>query len=271
LRAADLININHRFLYHLATTESRSSLMSTLDWIIVSGVLMSSIALVGSLTLLMMPSTLEKVLEPLVGFAAGSLLGGAFFHIIPGALKANLSIVTIGLLVGCGFTAFLVLERFLYWHHNHQLPIKRKDPLTYLILVGDGLHNLLGGMAIAGAFIIDIRLGIVCWFAAAAHEVPQELGDFAVLIHGGWSKPSVLLFNFLSGLTFLFGGLIAYILSFQFDVSWLIPFAAGNFIYIGVVDLIQHMHKDNSITPKSRSMTLAAFISGIYLFLSVMH
>jgi zinc and cadmium transporter len=245
--------------------------MSTLNWIIVSGVLMSSIALVGSLTRLLMPSTLEKVLEPLVAFAAGSLFGGAFFHMIPGAFKTNLSIMTIGISIGCGFTAFLVLERFLYWHHNHQLPIKRKEPLTFLILVGDGLHNFLGGMAIAGAFIIDTRLGIVCWFAAAAHEIPQELGDFAVLIHGGWSKPSVLLFNFLSGLTFLFGGLIAYILSFQFDVSWLIPFAAGNFIYIGAADLISQLHKGTSITSKSRVMTLAAFISGIYLFLSVMH
>jgi zinc and cadmium transporter len=244
--------------------------MSALNWIIVSGVLMSSIALVGSLTLLLMPSTLEKVLKPLVAIAAGSLLGGAFFHMIPAALKANLSIVTIGILIVCGFTAILVLERFLYWHHNHQLPIKRKEPFTYLNLVGDGLHNFLGGMAIAASFIIDIHLGIVCWFAAAAHEVPQELGDFAVLIHGGWSKLSVLLFNFLSGLTFLFGGLIVYILSFQFDVSWLIPFAAGNFIYIGVADLIPKMSKDTDINLKSRGVTVAAFISGIYVFLSIM-
>jgi zinc and cadmium transporter len=244
--------------------------MSTLNWIIVSGVLMSSIALVGSLTLLLMPSTLEKVLKPLVAIAAGSLLGGAFFHMIPAALKANLSIVTIGILIVCGFSAFLVLEQFLHWHHNHQIPIKRKEPLTYLNLVGDGLHNFLGGMAIAGAFIIDIRLGIVCWLAAAAHEVPQELGDFAVLIHGGWSKGSALIFNFLSGLTFLFGGLIAYILSFQLNVSWLIPFAAGNFIYIGASDLIPQMSKDTDINLKSRGVTVAAFISGIYVFLSIM-
>jgi zinc and cadmium transporter len=120
-------------------------------------------------------------------------------------------------------------------------------------------------MVIAGAFIIDIRLGIVCWLAAAAHEVPQELGDFAVLIHGGWSKGSALLFNFLSGLTFLFGGLITYILSFQFDVSWLIPFAAGNFIYIGASDLISQMSKDKDTNLKSRVVTGFAFLSGIYL------
>jgi zinc and cadmium transporter len=270
LCAIFLLNLNHRFLYHLATTERRSRLMTTLNWIIVSGVLMSSIALVGSLTLLLRKSTLEKVLKPLVAFAAGSLLGGAFFHLIPGALKTNLSIMTIGTLIGCGFTAILVLEQFLHWHHNHQLPIKRKEPLTYLILIGDGLHNFLGGMVIAGAFIIDIRLGIVCWLAAAAHEVPQELGDFAVLIHGGWSKGSALIFNFLSGLTFLFGGLIVHILSFQHDVSWLIPFAAGNFIYIGAADLIPQMSKDTDINLKSRVVTVAAFISGIYLLALVM-
>jgi zinc and cadmium transporter len=244
--------------------------MTTLNWIIVSGVLMSSIALVGSLTLLLKPSSLEKLLLFLVAFASGSLLGGAFFHMIPAALKANLSIVTIGILIVCGFTAFLVLEQFLHWHHNHQLPIKRKEPLTYLILIGDGIHNFLGGMVIAGAFIIDIRLGIVCLLAAAAHEVPQELGDFAVLIHGGWSKGSALLFNFLSGLTFLFGGLVAYILSFQLDVSWLIPFAAGNFIYIGASDLIPQMNKDTDINLKSRAVTVAVFISGIYLLVLVM-
>lgn len=244
--------------------------MTTLDWIIVSGLLMSSIALVGSLTLLLKPSTLEKLLLPLVAFAAGSLLGGAFFHMIPAAHKANLSNVTIGVLIVCGFTAFLVLEQFLHWHHSHQLPSERKEPLTYLILLGDGLHNFLGGMAIAGTFLIDIRLGIASWLAAAAHEVPQELGDFAVLVHGGWSKRSALLFNFLSGLTFLLGGLVAYVLSFQLDVSWLIPFAAGNFIYIGASDLIPQMNKDTSINLNSRAVALAAFISGIYLLFLVM-
>jgi zinc and cadmium transporter len=244
--------------------------MTTLNWIIVSGVSMSSIALVGSFTLLLKQSTLEKVLEPLVAIAAGSLLGGAFFHMIPTALKANLSLVTIGILIVCGFTVFLVLEQSLHWHHNHQLPIKRKEPLTYMILIGDGLHNFLGGMVIAGVFIIDIRLGIVCWLAAATHEVPQELGDFAVLINGGWSKGSALLFNFLSGLTFLFGGVITYLLSFQLDVSWLIPFAAGNFIYIGASDLIPKMSKDTDINLKSRAMTVVAFTSGIYLMILVM-
>jgi zinc and cadmium transporter len=244
--------------------------MTTLDWIIVSGVSMSSIALGGNLTLLFKPLAFERLLSILVAFASGSLLSGAIFHVIPTALKTHLSIPNIIILIIFGFIAFLVIEQFLHWHHDHQLPTKRKKPFTYLTLIGDVLHNFLGGMAIAGTFIIDIRLGIVCWFAAAAHMVPQELGDFYVLTHGGWSKGSAVLFNFISGLTFLFGGLITYILSFNLDVSWLIPFAAGNFIYIGASDLILKKNKDTDFGIKNRVVTVVPFILGTYLFVLAM-
>lgn len=99
--------------------------------------------------------------------------------------------------------------------------------MTYLILIGDGLHNFLGGLSIAGVFLVDVRLGIAAWIAAAAHEVPQELGDFGVLVHGGWKKRAALLLNLLSGLTFLVGGLVAYAASVRVDVRWLVPLAAG--------------------------------------------
>lgn len=110
-----------------------------------------------------------------------------------------------------GFAAFFALEQFLHWRHcHHEFPDRARQPLTYLVLVGDGLHNLLGGLAVGGAFIADIRLGIGAWLAAASHEVPQELGDFGVLVHGGWEKRRALIFNALSALTFLMGGLLAY-------------------------------------------------------------
>ena len=127
------------------------------------------------------------------------------------------------------------------------------------------MHNFLGGLAIAGTFLIDIRLGITSWLAAAAHEVPQELGDFGVLVHGGWTKRRALLFNALSGLTFLLGGLLAYGLSFRMDVSWLIPFAAGNFLYIGASDLVPEVNKHDNL--KANAVHLVAFVLGLAVLL----
>lgn len=206
---------------------------------------MSSIALVGSLTLVLREETLQRILLPLVAFAAGSMVGGAFFHMIPASL------VTLGTLsafgwVALGFLLFFGLEQFLHWHHGHGAFAEGKKPLTYLVLIGDGLHNFLGGLSIAGIFLVDVRLGWAAWLAAAAHEVPQELGDFGVLVHGGWNRRSALLFNLLSGLTFLIGGLVAYTASLRFDVSWLVPVAAGNFLYLGASDLVPEVNKAQS-------------------------
>lgn len=239
--------------------------MNTLTWIIVGGVLMSAIAMVGSVTLLLKPATLERLLLPLVAFAAGSLIGGAFFHMIPAAVIETGDSLNVGILVVAGFTVFFLLEQLLHWHHCHRAGSDCKQPLTYLILIGDGLHNFLGGLAIAGTFLIDIRLGITAWLAAAAHEVPQELGDFGVLVHGGWSKRKALLFNVLSGLTFLAGGLVTYALSFQVDISWLIPFAAGNFLYIGASDLVPEVNKHQD--PGANAIHLSAFALGVALLL----
>jgi zinc and cadmium transporter len=237
--------------------------MSNLAWIIFGGLLMAGIAMIGSVTLLLKPATLQKLLLPLVAFAAGSLIGGAFFHMIPAAVAADLSISEIGLAVVAGFSVFFILEQFLHWHHCQRAQADCKQPLTYLILIGDGLHNFLGGLAIAGTFLIDPRLGITAWLAAAAHEVPQELGDFGVLVHAGWSRSKALLFNVLSGLTFLLGGLVTYSFASQIDIAWLIPFAAGNFLYIGASDLVPEVSRHAQ--PVAGLVHLAAFLTGILL------
>jgi zinc and cadmium transporter len=163
------------------------------------------------------------------------------------------------------FTVFFGLEQFLHWHHCHRANSVCRQPLTYLILIGDGLHNFLGGLAVAGTFLIDIRLGIITWLAAAAHEVPQELGDFGVLVHGGWERRKALFYNVLSALTFLVGGLVAYAASFRLDVALLVPFAAGNFIYIGSADLIPEVkaHSDS----KANVVHFIAFATGVILML----
>jgi zinc and cadmium transporter len=236
-------------------------------WIVGSGLLMSAIALVGSVTLVLSDHTLQRILLPLVAFAAGSLLGGAFFHMIPAGLAAGLSDVTAYTLVLAGFAAFFGLEQFLHWHHCHRAETSCKKPLSYLILIGDGLHNFLGGLAVAGTFLIDIRLGIVTWLAAAAHEVPQELGDFGVLVHGGWKRRQALFYNVLSALTFLVGGIVAYVASFRLDVSFLVPFAAGNFIYIGAADLIPEVREHAEL--RTNVIHFVAFVAGVMLMLLV--
>lgn len=241
--------------------------MSELSWIIVSGLLMSAIALTGSLTLLLQKETLHKLMIPLVAFAAGCLIGGAFFHMIPEGLAHSGLSLRFFVWVVLGFSSFFVLEQLLHWHHCHRAEDNKKQPLGYMILVADALHNLLGGLAIGGTFLIDIKLGITAWLAAAAHEIPQELGDFAVLIHSGWSKRNALLFNVLSGLTFLLGGLLAYLFAGQIDIAFLLPLAAGNFLYIGASDLLPEVNKNRS--EKSNWIYVLPFFVGILLMLQV--
>lgn len=229
---------------------------------------MSALALVGSVTLILRESTLKRLLLPLVSFAAGSLVGGALFHMIPASLT-TLPVMTTFLLVAVGFLVFFALEQFLHWHHCHRelADCTHKRPLTYLILIGDGLHNFLGGLSIAAVFLVDIRLGIAAWLAAAAHEIPQELGDFGVLVHGGWNKRRALLFNFLSGLAFLAGGLLAYAASREIDVHWLVPLAAGNFLYIGASDLVPEVNKARTF--KTNLLHFLVFAAGLGLLFAI--
>jgi zinc and cadmium transporter len=186
---------------------------------------------------------------------------------IPASLElANASALETGAACVAGFTAFLLLEQLLQWRHCHRATSTGRRPLGYLILIGDGLHNFLGGLAIGGTFMIDIRLGITSWLAAAAHEIPQEIGDFGVLVSGGWSKRHALMFNALSALTFLVGGLLAYALSFSLDIGWLIPFAAGNFIYIGAADLVPEFNRQAG--SRENLLHVAAFVLGLIILLA---
>jgi len=187
--------------------------MSTLAWIVVAGLAMSALALVGAAAVALPPSVLDRILLPLVGLAAGSLLGGAFFHMLPEAVDTLGNRLALYLWLVAGFLVFFVLEQFLHWHHCHRAEHSRHHPLGHLILLADGLHNFIGGLAVGGAFVVDIRVGTVTWLVAAAHEVPQELGDFGVLVHSGWQRRSALVWNFASALTFLVGALVAYAVS----------------------------------------------------------
>lgn len=161
--------------------------MPTLAWVVTASTAMALIALSGSITLLLPGPVFSRVVLPLVALAAGSLLGGALFHLLPEAvtLLGN-DLGTYGWAAG-GVVTFLVLEQFLHWHHCHR-PAAAHRPMGYLILVADGFHNVIDGLAIGAAFTAGTRLGLVTWLVLAAHEVPQELGDFGILIHEGWGR-----------------------------------------------------------------------------------
>ena len=227
--------------------------MDSLAWILVGGMLMSGIAMVGSVTVLLPPATLERLLLPLVAIAAGTLLGGAFFHMLPEGIAA----------VG------LQASGFLRWHHSHHASkaSQAPAPVTYLVLIGDALHNFLGGLAIGSTFLLDPTAGVIAWVAAAAHEVPQELGDFGVLVHGGWPRRKALWWNFLSAITFPLGGVVAWGVARQFAVGGLVLFGAGNFIYIAASDLIPEIKASSG--PRESATHFLLFLAGLGLLAAV--
>lgn len=240
--------------------------MEALGWIITSGLIMCLIAMIGSVVFFITEATFQRILLPTVALSAGTLIGGAFLHMIPEGLEAfGGSSQAFFLWLLAGFLSFFALEQFIHWHHCCRASASCKRPLGYLILIGDGLHNFIGGLAVAGTFLIDIRLGITTLVIAAAHEIPQELGDFAVLLHAGWGRKEALLYNMLSGLTFLAGGLIAYGASKTVDISFLVPLAAGNFIYIGASDLIPEVNKHKNLTENIKNFVAVAIGMGLML------
>jgi len=229
--------------------------------------MMSVIALVGAVTMVLSERTRERLILPLVAFSAGSLLGGALLHMIPEAIERSDGSYATYLWVLIGFTTFFALEQFLHWHHWHDDATNRKSPLSHLMVAGDSLHNFLGGVAVAGAFLVDVSLGITTWVVAAAHEVPQELGKYGVLLHGGWGKGRALLVSVASSLTFLIGGVLTYVVSVDSDLAFLVPFAAGNFLYISASDLVPEVNKHHSI--RINLLHFGSFVAGIVLLLAI--
>lgn len=215
--------------------------------IIVSVILISLISLIGVFFYASKKETINKFLEVFVSFSCGTLLGGAFFHLLPESIekmgKNSFTLVIIS------FLLFFILEKLLQWRHCHQEHCE-VHAFTYLNLLGDGLHNFIDGAIIAASFLTNFSLGISTSLAVMFHEIPQEIGDFSVLIYGGWTKNKALLFNFLSGLVAVVAALGIYFFSKQVSglTPALVPFAAGGFLYIAGVDLIPELHKRKKIS-----------------------
>lgn len=226
---------------------------------------MTAIAWVGILTFTVEERRLQSALLPLVAFSAGSLLAGALLHLLPEAVAARGGGVATFLPVLGGFALFFLMEQFLTAHQGHSPMQTARQPVTHLILLANGLHNFIGGLAIAASFIVSIEVGIITWIAAAAHELPQELGDFAILIRGGWERRQALVANFLSAATIVPGGLLAYYLSADIDITFLLSFAAGNFIYIAASDLIPEVKHD--LVLRNNVIHFGAFVAGVFLIL----
>ena len=233
-----------------------------LFWILASTFLVSLVSLVGIFTLSIRENLLHKILFCLIGFSAGALIGSAFLHILPECLEYNKSTTVFSYLI-FGIIIFFLMERYLHWRHCHEEGTCKTHTFTYMSLVGDGFHNFIDGMVIAASFMVSLKLGLVTTFAIILHEIPQELGDFAVLIYGGFTKQKALLFNFASALMAVIGAVAGYFIA-DFSKSFLnfiLPFTAGGFIYIATSDLIPELHKENDL--KRSTAAFFAFLLGI--------
>jgi len=232
---------------------------------LISVITISLISLVGVLTLWLADKKLKKTFVYMVSFAAGGLFGDAFLHLIPEAVGETGLEITASFLIILGILSSFAVERFLQWRHCH-IPTSNEHPhsFAYMNLFGDAIHNLIDGLIVGGSYIASIPLGIATTIAVIFHEIPQELGDFSVLVYGGFNKRKALMFNFLTALTAVFGAIIAFVVGSAIEgfVPLLIPFAAGNFIYIAGSDLIPELRKDTP-EPKKAALQMSSIILGV--------
>ncbi|MDO8610009.1 MAG: ZIP family metal transporter [bacterium] len=236
---------------------------------IVSVCAVSLLSLLGALTLTIKDVYLKKILIYFVSFSAGALFGDVFIHLLPEIVKESGFTLQISFSFLLGIVLSFLLEKIICWNHQHNVEQSKHSihRFTYMILVGDSVHNFIDGLAIGASFLASIPLGIATTIAVVLHEIPHEIGDFGSLVHGGFSKKDALYFNFLSGLTAIVGTIIALLLNKVIaNINpYLMAFAGANLIYIAGSDLIPELHK-NSNFKKDIIQTLI-FIFGIGIML----
>jgi zinc and cadmium transporter len=240
--------------------------MSPIFLIILSVLMISFISLIGIMFIFLKRKTLDKLLIFLVSLSVGSLLGGAFLHLIPEIVEGTGFTFSISLLILGGIILFFGIENFIHWRHCH-IPTSKDHPhsLGKMNLIGDGLHNFIDGLIIAASYFVSIPVGIATTLAVVIHEIPQEIGDFGVLLYAGYSKRKALLFNFLSALLAIVGAIIGIIFSEKLTVFVYIimPLAVGGFLYIAGSDLIPEIHKQQEKRFSFRN--LAGILLGILI------
>lgn len=219
-----------------------------LFYIFASVLIVSIASLVGIVTLSLKDRSLRRVLLYLVSFSAGTMLGGAFFHLLPEAAEGGFT-ATLSFAVLFGISLSFTLEKVIHWRHCH-VPTGEGHPhsFAYMNLFGDFVHNFIDGLIIAAGYIASIQVGIATTIAVLLHEIPQEIGDFGVLLHGGFSKRKAIAYNFLTALSAVLGAAVAVVASVVIAGMgvFLLGLAAGGFIYIALTDLVPELHKQHT-------------------------
>jgi zinc and cadmium transporter len=211
--------------------------------------------------------TLSKITMFLVSLSAGALIGGAFLHLLPEAAE-GMEAEKLFFVVLLAFILFFLIEKLFHWRHCHKENCE-VHTFGYMNLVGDSLHNFIDGLVIASVFMVDFKLGIITTLAMALHEIPQEIGDFGVLIHAGFNKVKALVLNYIVATTVILGGVVGYFASFYIEgvMPYLLPIAAGGFIYIAASDLMPEIRKESNI--KKSIMSFGIFLLGIIFMYAV--
>lgn len=237
---------------------------------ILAVVFVSLLSFIGIVFILLKEAVLKKILLLLVSFSAGSLLAAAFIHLIPETYEKLEHSPLVPLFIIGGILIFFGLEKFLRWRHCH-IPTSQAHPhpIAFLNLVGDAVHNFIDGLMIGGAFLVNNKIGLVTTVAVVLHEIPQEIGDFGVLLYGKLSIRKALIFNFLSALTAVLGTIVSLALGgLVTDYAYyLMPIAAGGFVYIAGTDLIPELH--HIVELKKSVVQFICLLLGIILLLAL--
>lgn len=247
--------------------------MTTMElwlWTLGSVGVVSAVSLVGVGMLALGRARLERWMFLLVSLAVGALFGSAFLHLLPEAFGQDQQALRPSLLVLSGLGLFFVLEKFLHWQHRHEMDGDHGvRPFGWMILVADGLHNFIDGMLIGAAYLAGLPVGLATTLAVVLHEVPQEIGDYAVLLRAGFSPRRAACLNFALALTAVAGAVAALVAGQQISglADWLLPVAAGGFIYIAGSDLVPELHRERG--PRQSALQLVVIGVGIGLMLSL--
>lgn len=238
--------------------------MMTWVYTIGSVIIISLISLVGVFSLAFKKDTIKKILLYLVAFSAGALIGDSFLHLLPEAFESGLDSMPLAIAIFSGILVFFLLEKVLRWRHCHNISCSEHPRhLGTMNLVGDAMHNLIDGFLIGVSFLVSVPLGIATTIAVLLHEIPQEMGDFGVLLHSGFSIKKAIFFNLLSSFTAIIAAVIALVVGNRIEsfAQVMIPFTVGSFIYIALSDLIPELHKESGWGKTIGQ--LAALIGGI--------